>query len=219
MSTYSIATVYDRLYKHYGPQHWWPADSVFEIIVGAVLTQNTAWINVERAIENLKQANALEVRVILATSHKRLAQMLKPSGYFNVKATRLKHICNWYSKHGEHAHLCKWDTAALRKSLLAVHGIGKETADDILLYAFDRAVFVVDAYTRRLLRRMGLIAGDEGYDELQRIIERGLTRRQNKSQIFNEYHALIVRHAKQSCAAKPRCETCVLQRGCARKII
>jgi endonuclease III related protein len=217
MAHYSIAAVYDRLYQHYGPQQWWPADSAFEVIVGAVLTQNTAWVNVERAIDNLKHAKALDARIILQTPIKRLAQWLKPSGYFNIKAKRLKHVCRWYVSHGEYATLRQWETGKLRESLLAVHGIGKETADAILLYAFDRPVFVIDAYTRRLLRRLGSIHGDESYDDLQRSIERGLARRRDKSRLFNEYHALIVRHAKHSCAAKPRCETCVLQRGCAKK--
>lgn len=217
MAKPSPGVVFDKLFDCYGPQHWWPADSPFEVIVGAMLTQNTAWVNVERAIGNLRQANALAADAILHAPPRRLAQWLKPSGYFNVKAKRLQHVCAWYLQHGEYAGLVQWETPPLRESLLSVHGVGFETADDILLYAFSRPVFVIDAYTRRIFNRLDLIAGDESYEELRGHIERSLRRRVDTVAIYNEFHALIVRHAKEVCKVKPDCDKCVLRRYCARK--
>ena len=154
-----LMAVYRRLHATHGPQHWWPGDSVFEIMVGAVLTQNTAWTNVEKAIANLKAANALSPQAIVAASHQRLAAWLKPSGYFNVKAKRLRAFCEWLIRAGGAKRIMRLPTDILRAQLLEVHGIGPETADDILLYAFNRPVFVVDAYTRRLFARLGVIEG------------------------------------------------------------
>ena len=209
---HTIGSVYASLLRHWGPQHWWPGDTRFEIMVGAVLTQNTAWSNVERAIANLRAHRALSARAILATPMPRLAEWLRPSGYFNVKAQRLRAMCAWYREHARRAP--RMPTDALRHALLAVHGIGPETADDILLYAFERPVFVIDAYTRRLFRRLGLIQGDEGYESLRALFERRLARRANRVAVFNEYHALIVRHAKEICRTKPRCDACCLRRRC-----
>ena len=199
--------VYWRLHAAHGPQHWWPGDSAFEIMVGAVLTQNTAWTNVEKAIANLKTAKALSPETIAATPHRRLAAWLKPSGYFNIKAKRLRSMCAWLIHKGGTRKIARLPTGALRAELLQVHGIGPETADDILLYAFRRPVFVIDAYTRRLFQRLGLIEGDEGYETLRSFFEKSLA---TDTQLFNEYHALIVVHAKDVCRKRPLCGACKL---------
>ncbi len=203
--------VYRRLHAAHGPQHWWPGDSVFEIMVGAVLTQNTAWTNVEKAIVNLKVAKALSPDVIAAAPHRRLAAWLKPSGYFNIKAKRLRAFCQWLTRHGGAKRLARLPTETLRAELLQVHGIGPETADDILLYAFNRPVFVIDAYTRRIFQRLGCIRGDEDYETLRGLFEKSLT---TDTQLFNDYHALIVAHAKDICRPRPRCTSCGLRALC-----
>ena len=210
----SLKQVYERLLKAYGPQHWWPGDTPFEVMVGAVLTQNTAWTNVEKAIHNLKLYEALSPQAILNAPHEQLAQWLRPSGYFNIKADRLKHYCHWYIEQGEYPLLSLWETLELRKGLLSVKGVGPETADDILLYAFERPVFVIDAYTRRIFSRLDYISHDEGYETLRVYFEKGLARNVDKVRLFNEYHALIVNHAKDYCRKKPVCESCCLSRVC-----
>ena len=207
----SFRRVYDALYAEHGPQHWWPGDTAFEIMVGAVLTQNTAWINVERAIANLKQAQALTPEAIVAAHPKRLAKWLKPSGYFNVKAKRLRAFCRWLIAQGGVARLAPLPTETLRARLLAVHGIGPETADDILLYAFERPVFVIDAYTRRIFQRLGAIVGNEDYETLRLKFERALG---PDTALFNEYHGLIVRQGKDVCRTRPRCAQCTLASMC-----
>lgn len=199
------------LLEHHGPQHWWPGDSPFEIMVGAVLTQNTAWSNVEKAIGNLVARDKLDAAAIVVSRNDHLAGWLRPSGYFNVKAARLKNFCRWYLAAGGFDVLRQLETGALRQALLGVNGVGKETADDILLYAFGRPVFVVDAYTRRLFARLGLFAGDEDYDIMRIAIEQVLG---PDVPLFNEYHALVVRHAKETCRVRPRCSECVLTRAC-----
>ncbi|MEW6647238.1 MAG: endonuclease III domain-containing protein [Pseudomonadota bacterium] len=210
----TLRQVYAALYRAYGPQHWWPGDTPFEVMVGAVLTQNTAWSNVEKAIDNLKAHDALDPAVITHTHAATLAAWLKPSGYFNIKARRLKNFCAWYLAAGGLALLQKLETPALRRALLGVNGIGPETADDILLYAFQRPVFVIDAYTRRLFSRLHLVTGEETYEELRHYFEQGLGRSARKVALFNEYHALIVAHAKQACRTRPLCDTCCLRRRC-----
>jgi endonuclease-3 related protein len=207
----SLLWIYRRLHQTHGPQHWWPGDSPFEIMVGAVLTQNTAWTNVEKAIANLKRARALRAQTIRATPHRTLAAWLQPSGYFNVKARRLRALCDWLVEQGGVARLARLPTPALRTALLGVHGVGPETADDILLYAFERPVFVIDAYTRRLFSRLGAIAGDERYDVLRVRFERALGADVAR---MNEYHALIVTHGKDVCRARPRCVACCFVRTC-----
>ncbi len=207
----SLRQIHRRLLAAHGPQHWWPGDSRFEIMVGAVLTQNTAWTNVERAIANLKRAKALTPDAILHAPPKKLANWLKPSGYFNVKAKRLKAMCHWLVGQGGVRALARLSTHDLRAALIAVYGIGPETADDIVLYAFERPVFVIDAYTRRIFRRLGHIHGDEGYETLRHLFENTLG---PDVAMFNEYHALIVAHGKDICRVKPRCTECSLIRLC-----
>lgn len=206
-----LRDVFDRLYATHGPQRWWPGDSRFEVMVGAVLTQNTAWANVERALVNLKQADALTPEAIVATHPRRLARWLRPSGYFNVKAKRLRAFCRWLIANGGIRRLARRATGELRVALLAVHGVGPETADDILLYAFKRPVFVIDAYTRRLYARLGVIAGAESYENLRSLFERALA---PDVAVYGEYHGLIVHHAKHICRPVPRCGQCCFATEC-----
>jgi endonuclease-3 related protein len=200
-----LMAVYQRLLEAYGPQDWWPADTPFEVVVGSVLTQNTAWGNVEKAIGNLSRHGHLSLGAINRLGHEELAAIIRPSGYFNIKARRLKSLCDWINSQGGMEMLSRRDTEEFREQLLNVNGIGPETADDILLYAFDRPVFVIDAYTRRLFRTLGLIKGDEKYESLRKRFESHLD---PDPELFNEYHALIVRHAKEKCTAVPNCPHC-----------
>lgn len=180
-------------------------------MVGAILTQNTTWTNVEKAIAALRLAGLLEADALLRCDHDVLAALLRPVGYFNVKARRLQNFCVWYLRQGGEQGLSAWSTEALRKGLLSVNGVGPETADDILLYAFGRAVFVIDAYTRRLFGRLGLLDAAPNYETLRAVFERDLPA---DADLFNEYHALIVHHAKYVCRSKPRCTECVLAGDC-----
>lgn len=217
----TLDKVYITLFGHYGPQGWWPGDTPFEVMVGSVLTQNTAWSNVEKAINNLKAAQVLDAETIAALEPSRLAELIRPAGYFNIKAKRLQNFCRWFLEQGGEAALRQWDDAALRHGLLSVNGVGPETADDMLLYAFDRPIFVIDAYTRRIFSRLGLIAGDETYEQLRHLFETHLgerhKEREARTRIFNEYHALIVIQAKEACRTKPACEKCCLKSRCARQ--
>jgi endonuclease-3 related protein len=207
----TIRQVYRRLLKHHGNQHWWPADSPFEVMVGAILTQNTAWLNVEKAIDNLKAADCLDPQQIVARPHDELAELLRPSGYFNIKTRRLQAFCQWLLDEGGEHRLREHDTVLMRDKLLSVYGIGPETADDMVLYAFGRPVFVIDAYTRRLFSRLGIVSGDETYESLRRTFE---SRLDGDADLYNEYHALIVLHGKDICKVKPRCESCCLAEKC-----
>jgi endonuclease-3 related protein len=210
-----LRAIYERLFSHYGPQGWWPGETPFEVMVGAVLTQNTAWSNVEKAIVNLKANEALAPEALLALPHPQLAEWLRPSGYFNVKARRLSEFCRWFLAQGELETLRNLSTDELRRELLGVKGIGPETADDILLYAFQRPVFVIDTYTRRLVSRLQLGSGDEDYETLRAMFEKGLGGPSNANvTLFNEYHALIVIHAKEACRKRPVCEGCPLRHHC-----
>ena len=204
-----LLELYDRLYSAYGPQYWWPADTPFEVMVGAVLTQNTAWSNVEKALDNLKAAGRLELSPMLRMTERRLAELIRPAGYFNVKARRLKALCLWLETAGGVGGLQTLATGDLRCKLLSVHGIGPETADDILLYALERPVFVIDAYTRRLLNVLNLANGGEKYEQLRMSFESVLD---PEPAFFNEYHALIVRHAKERCSNAPGCRHCKIER-------
>ncbi|MDE0286855.1 MAG: endonuclease [Gammaproteobacteria bacterium] len=203
-----LIALYERLYNAYGPQHWWPAESPFEVIVGAVLTQNTSWKNVEKAITRLQATGNLDLDRIAALAQDELAELIRSSGFFNVKAKRLKNLCGWLKSQGGLDALTKWDTGRLRQSLLSINGIGPETADDILLYAFQRPVFVIDTYTRRLLKKLGLVEGAEDYEILRQMFEACLPR---DHRFYNEYHALIVRHAKEKCARDNQCRHCAVE--------
>ncbi|MCG5525551.1 endonuclease III domain-containing protein [Ectothiorhodospira haloalkaliphila] len=211
MNAQRLKQVFDRLSNHHGPLNWWPGDSGFEVMVGAILTQNTAWSNVEQAIANLKRAQALAPERILALPPEELGQLIRPSGYFNVKSKRLRSFCQWYLEQGGEAVLSAWDTGMLRTQLLSVNGVGPETADDILLYAFERPVFVVDAYTRRLFSRLGMVDGDEPYESLRASVEAVIG---DDVPMLNELHAVIVIHGKDVCRPRPRCSDCVLLGEC-----
>lgn len=205
----TLLKVYERLYKTFGPQHWWPGETPFEVIVGAILTQNTNWGNVEKAISNLRTEAILSPEGLRDANHNHLAMLIKPSGYFNIKAGRLKHFIDYlYKRHGGSLKkMFSLDLMELRQELLQVKGIGPETADSILLYAGGYPVFVVDAYTVRIFQRLGILLEDVTYHEVQEIFMDTLN---HDVDMFNEYHALIVSLGKELCKPKPRCEGCPL---------
>lgn len=214
--TARLNEIYRRLYAHFGPQHWWPHASggAFEIVVGAILTQNTAWTNVEQALANLHRARLLTPAALHRAPVARLARLIRPSGYFNLKAKKLKAFTRFvFAEHrGRLAHLFALDTPRLREELLTVYGIGPETADSIILYAAHQPIFVVDAYTRRIFARLGLTRADASYDELQSWFMKHLPR---DERMFNEYHALIVALGKNICRKRaPRCGECPLRGIC-----
>ena len=215
-----IKKIYEILYKEYGKQGWWPVTLEneihpkyhvsklsdkhrFEIIVGAILTQNTNWKNVEKAIVELNKAKVLSVDGILSVSVGRLGKLIRSAGYYNQKASRLKIVAKFFSS----------VNGVSRDRLLDVKGIGPETADSILLYAFEKPYFVVDAYTRRIFSRLGFEFND--YDELQRLFMNGLI---SDVKLFNDYHALLVELTKRHCRVKPECKGCPLGKICKRKI-
>lgn len=204
-----LAEIYHRLSNHYGPTHWWPGDSPFEIAVGAVLTQNTAWTNVERAIANLKRERLLTPRAILDCPDAQLHEALRPSGYFRVKSARLRSFCRYLLDRykGSMAFMARRPLDALRHELLSVDGIGPETADDILLYACAKPIFVVDAYTRRILSRHGLVPPAGHYHDLQRLFHEHI---EPDVHAYGEYHGLIVFTGKDFCRRTPKCENCPL---------
>ena len=201
--------MYDTLFARWGMQKWWPAEGPFEVMVGAILTQNTAWRNVEKAIANLKAANMLDPQALHYAQVERVAELIRPSGYFNVKARRLKNFLDFYfcEADGSYARLSAIPTRDLRLKLLNVNGLGPETVDSILLYALNRPVFVVDAYTRRILKRHFIIRGDESYDGIRELFEYHLPRGRK---LFNEFHALIVRAGHHHCRPTARCKECPL---------
>ncbi len=209
---HQATSIYQRLHTVYGARHWWPADTPFEVMLGAILTQNTAWGNVEKVLANLKAVDALKPQAILDTSPAELARQIRPSGYFNQKAARLKRIAGFVIEHGGIEALRAMPVEALRPRLLAINGVGPETADSILLYALNKPVFVIDAYTRRIFSRLGHVKGDETYEELRALFERSLPVRDTA--LYNEYHALIVEHAKQHCRVKPVCQGCPVSPDC-----
>lgn len=202
---------YEAMSRALGPMHWWPAQSPFEVIVGAILTQSTAWANVERAIANLRSACLLTPSAMMAVRSQRLAAMVRPSGYFRQKAKKLKAFVRFLQAEygGSLRRMFESPTLELREKLLAVHGIGPETADSILLYAGNHAVFVVDAYTHRILERHGISSGKPDYEGVRSFIEDALPR---SPELYNEFHALIVNTGKNWCRKKsPRCEECPLR--------
>jgi endonuclease-3 related protein len=198
----------DRLLAHFGPQCWWPGETAFEVMAGAILTQNTSWSNVEKAIANLKAAGRLDPAELAALSAAELAELIRPAGYHNLKAARLKNLLALIEEQGGVEALLAQPTMTLRELLLGVKGIGPETADSIVLYAAGRPVFVVDAYTHRILVRHGLISEDCDYFQMQELFMDNLT---EDAALFNEYHALIVRVGKEFCKkSKPNCGSCPL---------
>ncbi|MBM3944819.1 MAG: endonuclease [SAR202 cluster bacterium] len=208
-----LLEVYQLLLGQYSPQHWWPSDTPFEMMVGAILTQSAAWTNVEKAIANLKKEDALSPSAIRALPEPELAQLVRPSGYYNAKARKLKAMASFlWEEYGDDPRGLREDGELLREKLLKVYGIGEETADDIALYVGGIATFVVDAYTRRLVLRLGVFSEDKPYETYRRLFMENLPA---DVAMFGEYHALIVRHAKEACRkTAPRCGGCVLRRIC-----
>jgi endonuclease-3 related protein len=204
-----LNNIYNLLFARFGPQHWWPGDSPFEIIIGAILTQNTNWANVEKAIANLKKANVLTPAKLHHLDIKKLASLIRPAGYYNIKAKRLKNFLDWLFENysGQLKNLENAPTDQLRNDLLSVKGVGPETADSILLYAFSRPVFVIDAYTARICSRHNLIDEGADYHQIQELFESNL---HADVQLFNEYHALLVRLGKDFCKPTPKCDACPL---------
>ena len=205
--------IHQRLYAAYGPQHWWPAGSPFEVVVGAILTQSAAWANVEKAIENLKAAGILSPEGLLKVGLDELARLVYPAGYYNAKARKLKAFLEMlFDSHGGDLDaLFDLPLPELRQELLASHGIGPETADSIILYAAEKPSFVIDAYTRRVFSRLGLEPAGDSYACWQTMFSEGLP---PDVQLFNEYHALIDRHAKTVCRKVPLCGQCCLREIC-----
>lgn len=202
--------IYRRLLSCSGPRNWWPAKTPFEVMVGAILTQNTSWANVERAIANLKRAKALSPKKLLEIDLEKLEQLVRPSGYFRQKAKRLKIYLRFFFASpilGSIPNMQKIETGEMREMLLAVNGIGPETADSILLYALDKPVFVVDAYTRRIFSRLGLVPEKIGYEELRMFFEKSLP---GSVALYNDYHAQLVALGNRYCKKRPLCRECPL---------
>ena len=205
-----VQEIYEILLGHFGPQGWWPGDTPFEIMVGAVLTQNTNWVNVSRAIDNLKKNDLLSFEKMHDLPVELLAEKIKPAGYFNLKAVRLKNLLNFIGDeyNGSLEDMLHEDVLNLREKILTVKGIGPETADSILLYAGNKPVFVIDTYTHRIFSRHNFIAEEESYYEIQEYFTLSLP---EEVELFNEYHALIVKLGKEFCKkSKPLCSQCPL---------
>jgi endonuclease-3 related protein len=204
-----LLDVYNRLLSCYGPQHWWPAREPFEVIVGAILTQSAAWTNVEKAINNLKNTENLSPAALRRLPGAELARLVHPCGYYNVKARKLKTFVHWLGQqYGDNLdELFAQDTDSLRRQLLAIYGIGEETADSIILYAGNKPIFVIDAYTRRIIGRLGLAPRSNSYSAYQSLFMANLPA---DAALFNEYHALLVRLGKDACRKNPLCRRCCL---------
>jgi endonuclease-3 related protein len=205
-----LLDIFQRLYKAYGPMHWWPGETPFEVMVGAILTQNTSWRNVEKAIQNLKAGKILHIRGIHQLKRSQLASLIRSSGYFRIKADRLKAFVNFLFENyrGNLRKIRKERLDILRQRLLGVKGIGPETADSILLYGLNKPIFVVDAYTKRILSRHGILSERASYEKVQRLFMDHLPQ---DERLFNEYHALLVHLGKTFCKKTPRCDRCPLK--------
>lgn len=209
----SLLTLYRELFEHFGPRHWWPAETPFEVIIGAILTQNTAWKNVENTLNNLKQRDLLAPERLAALSRDELADVIRSSGYFNQKAIKIKAFLEYYnSKYQYKLELMAQESLDnLRAELLEVYGIGEETADSILLYALEKPTFVVDAYTKRILSRMGFVPESISYRELKNVLESSVP---GDVTLYNEYHALLVKLGHDICLSKPKCTICPVKSSC-----
>ena len=212
-----LMRIYRTLYRAYGPRNWWPGETPFEVMVGAILTQNTSWRNVEKAIQKLKGKGVLNPEGIHRLKKSQLAPLIKSSGYFRIKADRLKSFVNFLFEEydGDLKKMGRERLIELREKLLGVKGIGPETADSILLYGLKKPIFVIDAYTRRILSRHGMITEKASYEEVQRLFMDHL---RLDEKLFNEYHALLVHLGKAVCKKIPECETCPLK-GVRRKVL
>ncbi|MBI2836268.1 MAG: endonuclease [Chloroflexi bacterium] len=213
LANQTLLQIYERLFAAYGPQHWWPAEEPFEVMVGAILTQSTAWRNVEKAIANLKAVGALSPVALRQLSLEEISALIRPSGYHNAKSRKLKAMAEWLGANYDDdiRKMSACNTTDLRQELLSVYGIGHETADSILLYAACHLVFVIDAYARRIMSRIGLMPERDTYDAYQEIFQ---SRLPADVHLFNEYHALLVRLGKEACRKKPLCSHCCLTDMC-----
>jgi endonuclease-3 related protein len=203
--------IYRKLYKAYGPRHWWPGETPFEVMVGAILTQNTSWRNVERAIQRLKEKGMLNPKGIHRLKKPQLAPLIRSSGYYRIKADRLRSFVGFLFEEygGDLKRMKRERLAELREKLLGNKGIGPETADSILLYGLKKPIFVVDAYTKRILSRHGMISEKASYEEVQKLFMDHLL---PDEKLFNEYHALFVHLGKNVCKKIPGCDICPLRR-------
>ena len=210
MAQTQLIDIYHALLERFGPQHWWPGETEFEMMVGAVLTQNTNWGNVEKALTNLKNAGLLTADKIDKLPPQRLAELVKPAGYFNIKAKRLKNLIHWLcaTYDGNLDNLRPLSVDRLREELLSINGVGRETADSIILYALKKPTFVVDAYTHRILSRHHLIDREAGYEDIKEFCQSHLP---EDVQLYNEFHALIVKLGKTYCKTRPQCPGCPLE--------
>lgn len=208
-----LQEIFDLLSGRYGPMHWWPAETPFEVCVGAILTQNTNWGNVEKAIVNLKREGLLSAVALRDVPSEKLAETIRPAGYYNVKSARLKDFVGWLFERydGSLDRMFSGDWRELREELLRVRGIGRETCDSILLYAGNKPTFVVDAYTKRLFSRLGLVDEAADYETVRALFMENLPA---DVRLFNEYHALIVEHCKEHCRKRERCPGCELHLSC-----
>jgi len=209
----TLNNIYHQLTEYYGAQDWWPAEEPFEVMVGAILTQSAAWLNVEKAIANLKATKALSPELLRRLTLSEIAGLIRPCGYYNAKALKLKSLANWLGEYYDDNldKLFANDTDHLRQQLLSIHGIGPETADSIILYAANKPIFVIDAYTRRIVGRIGLTPDNNSYDAYQCLFMDNLPA---DVSLFNEYHALLVCLGKNVCRPHPLCQQCCLGNIC-----
>ncbi len=212
----ALIQIYKRLLNHFGKQYWWPADTPFEVIVGAILTQQTTWKNVEKAIDNLKENNLLSISSLARVNIRCLEKIIRPAGYFHQKAERLKGACKYiYKNYGEDlGKLFSKSVLKLREELLSLKGLGPETVDSIILYAAQKPIFVIDAYTKRMAHRLGITHLDK-YEDLRKYFEEHLP---NGLELYQEFHALIVELGKNYCKTKPHCQPCPLNKMCLKRI-
>ena len=208
-----LEDIYRRLFEKYGPQHWWPGETPFEVMIGAVLTQSAAWKNVETAISNLKISGLMSPAALREKSPEEVAPLIRSAVYYNVKARKLKALVEYIGNTcmDNLDRLFEKGTGQLRDELLAVWGVGEETADSILLYAANKPVFVIDAYTRRIMSRIGMQPENDTYSDWQSLFMKNLP---SDAALFNEYHALLVRLGKETCRPKPLCSSCPLSEIC-----
>lgn len=203
--------IFTGLLQHFGPQHWWPAESTFEIALGAIVVQRTSWHNAAAAVANLRHHKVLEPSALLALKPAQLMSLIRPAGFFRQKTARVYALAQWWLAHGGEGGIASLDDVNLRNSLLAINGVGAETADAIALYAFERPRFVADAYARRIFARMHKHAPANNYEQLRLYVENALGADVPR---LNEFHALLVKLGQQYCAPRPRCQQCPLSADC-----
>lgn len=207
-----VNKIYQQLLSHYGPQHWWPGETQFEVAIGAILAQNVSWTNAAKAIENLKKKDLMHPQKLFKKKAEAIAPLIKSSGYYNQKAAAIATFLRWFKQYDFNFEILqKLPIETLREELLALPRIGPETADSILLYALERKIFVVDAYTKRIFTRSGMLTGSEDYTAIQKMFHQNF---EGIVHDYNEYHALIVKHGKDICTKKPHCDACCIADIC-----